>query len=369
MPYDQFVREILAASGSSETAPPVQWYRKLRETDAFVDDTAQVFLGMRLQCAKCHHHPFEKWSQDDYYGFAAFFARVGRKPDMKAQRSGRDDEVIFTLRTGNGLAPQDGRARWRPRDWARAWCRSPPGDDPRQKLVDWMADPKNPFFARALVNRYWAHFFGRGIVEPIDDMRLTNPPSNPELLDALADDFVKSGYDLKHLVRDDLHEPGLRAFEPAERVQREGQAELCAALSPADGRRGAARRDRSGLGRADGVRRPAGGHPRDRAARRERRLDVPRRVRPAQARHVLRVRAGERRQLEPEPDAAELGRGPGQALGSRQPGRAARQGPAARRAEDRRALLGRLRPGAVQRETASALAHLKKHAASRADGL
>ena len=77
----------------------------------------------------------------------------------------------------------------------------PPGDDPRQKLVDWMADPKNPFFARAVANRYWAHFFGRGIVEPLDDMRLTNPPSNPELLDALADDFVKSGYDLKHLIR------------------------------------------------------------------------------------------------------------------------------------------------------------------------
>ncbi len=88
VPYDQFVRGILAASGSSETAPPVQWYRKLRETTAFVDDTAQVFLGMRLQCAKCHHHPFEKWSQHDYYGFAAFFARVGRKADVKAQRKG-----------------------------------------------------------------------------------------------------------------------------------------------------------------------------------------------------------------------------------------------------------------------------------------
>ena len=79
MPYDQFVRGILAASGTPETAPPVQWYRRLKATDAFVDDTAQVFLGMRLQCAKCHHHPFEKWSQNDYYGFAAFFARVGRK--------------------------------------------------------------------------------------------------------------------------------------------------------------------------------------------------------------------------------------------------------------------------------------------------
>ena len=108
VPYDQFVRAILAASGSSETAPPVQWYRKLRETSAFVDDTAQVFLGMRLQCAKCHHHPFEKWSQHDYYGFAAFFARVGRKPDMKAQRSGRDAEVVYTLRSGAVSHPKTG---------------------------------------------------------------------------------------------------------------------------------------------------------------------------------------------------------------------------------------------------------------------
>ena len=126
VPYDQFVRGILAASGSSETAPPVQWYRKLRETSAFVDDTAQVFLGMRLQCAECHHHPFEKWSQHDYYSFAAFFARVGRKPDMKAQRSGRDAEVIYTAAVGNRVSPQDRRARWRPRGWAQVWWRSPP---------------------------------------------------------------------------------------------------------------------------------------------------------------------------------------------------------------------------------------------------
>ena len=167
MPYDQFVRAILAASGTPETSPPVQWYRKLRETGAFVDDTAQVFLGMRLQCAKCHHHPFEKWSQHDYYGFAAFFARVGRKTDMQAQRSGRDAEVIYTLRVGSGLAPQDRRDDGAQGLGRQAWSPVAAGEDPRQKLVDWMADPKNPFFARALVNRYWAHFFGRGIVEPL----------------------------------------------------------------------------------------------------------------------------------------------------------------------------------------------------------
>lgn len=200
VPYDRFVREILAASGTPETAPPVQWYRRLRQTDAFVDDTAQVFLGMRLQCAKCHHHPFEKWGQEDYYGFAAFFGRIGRKPSSLARRSGRAEEVIFAARTGSVTHPKTGQIMT-PKGLGSDRLTLPPGVDPRQKLVDWMADPKNPYFARAVVNRYWAHFFGRGVVEPMDDLRQTNPPSNPELLDGLADDFVKHGYDLKHLVR------------------------------------------------------------------------------------------------------------------------------------------------------------------------
>jgi hypothetical protein len=199
-PYDRFVRQILAASGTPQTAPPVQWYRKLRQTDAFVDDTAQVFLGMRLQCAKCHHHPFEVWGQDDYYGFAAFFARIGRKPSPPGKRSGRNDEVIFTARGGSVSHPKTGRTM-APKGLGDRVLTVPAGVDPRQKLVDWMANPKNPYFARAVVNRYWAHFFGRGIVEPMDDLRQTNPPSNPDLLDNLADDFVSRGYDLKRLVR------------------------------------------------------------------------------------------------------------------------------------------------------------------------
>ncbi len=200
VPYDRFVRGILAASGTPETTPPVQWYRRIKATDAFVDDTAQVFLGMRLQCAKCHHHPFEKWSQNDYYGFAAFFARVGRKPSLNAQRVGRDDEVIYTARAGSVSHPKTGQVM-APKGLGSEVMTISMRTDPRQKLVDWMADPKNPFFAKALVNRYWAHFFGRGIAEPLDDLRETNPPSNPDLLDGLAADFVKSGYDLKHLIR------------------------------------------------------------------------------------------------------------------------------------------------------------------------
>jgi hypothetical protein len=200
VPYDQFARAILAATGSPELAPQVNWYRRLKTSDAFVDDTAQVFLGMRLQCAKCHHHPFEKWSQDDYYGFAAFFARVGRKPALAGQRAGRMDESIFNSRSGEVRHPKSGK-KMEPKGLGDAVVNVSLSEDPRQKLVDWMADAKNPYFARAVVNRYWAHFLGRGLCEPMDDLRVTNPPSNPELLDGLAEDFIKSGYDLKHLIR------------------------------------------------------------------------------------------------------------------------------------------------------------------------
>ena len=199
-PYDRFVRGVLAATGTAETAPAVAWYRKLRSPEAFVDDTAQVFLGMRLQCARCHHHPFEKWGQDDYYGFAAFFARVGRKPAPLARRAGRAEEAIFTARDGAVAHPKTGKVM-APKGLGGAVVPVTAGEDPRQKLADWLGDPENPYFARAVVNRYWAHFFGRGIVEPLDDLRVTNPPTNPELLDALAADFVRGGYDLKRLVR------------------------------------------------------------------------------------------------------------------------------------------------------------------------
>jgi hypothetical protein len=201
VPYDQFVRGILAATGSARTAPPVMWYKQLRTPDAFVDDTAQVFLGMRLQCAKCHHHPFEKWSEDDYYGFAAWFGRVGRKQDLDAARRGRGEEMIFTSAGGTVNHPKTGRAMAPKGLGAEAPTVVDSTEDPREKLVDWLADRSNPFFAPAVVNRYWAQFFDRGLTEPIDDMRDTNPASNPELLEGLSKYFVENGYDLKKLVR------------------------------------------------------------------------------------------------------------------------------------------------------------------------
>jgi hypothetical protein len=203
-PYDEFARAILTAVGDETAAPPTVWYKDLQSADQFVDNASQVFLGTRLQCAQCHHHPYEKWSQDDYWGLAAFFGRVGTKnlpvPGTGVQNQQNQRRLMYTKSSGSVLNKRTQRpAVMRPLGGAPT---DPAGDvDPRQKLVDWMVDVKNPFFARAVANRYWAHFFGRGIVDPLDDMRVTNPPSNPELLDALAKELVEHGYSLKHLIR------------------------------------------------------------------------------------------------------------------------------------------------------------------------
>jgi hypothetical protein len=195
-PYDQFVREVLTASGDLKSNPPVTWYREVQQTNEQVEDTAQLFLGLRIQCARCHHHPFEKWSQDDYYGFAAFFSRVGRKNGD----SPREQRVFHNEGAATAQNPRSGQSL-KPTGLGSPALDIAVDRDPRHFLVDWMASKDNPFFAQALVNRYWKHFFDRGIVEPEDDMRATNPPSNPELLSELAKHFIDSGFDLKNLVR------------------------------------------------------------------------------------------------------------------------------------------------------------------------
>lgn len=196
-PYDQFVREVITASGDSQFNPPVSWYNEVKDQSAQLEDTAQLFLGMRLQCAKCHHHPFEKWSEDDYYGFSAFFSRVGRKRSpVDVQRS----RIFHKRGEASAINPKTKQAL-KPTGLGAEALEIPADEDPRQHLADWMSRYDNPFFARALVNRYWKHFFGRGIVEPEDDMRVTNPASNPALLDALASDFIQSNFDLKQLIR------------------------------------------------------------------------------------------------------------------------------------------------------------------------
>lgn len=198
-PYDEFVREILTATGNVSVSPPAQWYAEVRYLDRYVDDTAQVFLGVRIGCARCHHHPFENFTQEDYYGLAAFFGRVDRKGGSGVAER-RANETIFIKPTGQVKHPDTGEVI-PPHGLGGPALDIPPYEDPREYLVDWMAAPENPYFARAFVNRMWAHFFGRGLVEPLDDMRVTNPAANEPLLDALADEFIQSDFDMKHIVR------------------------------------------------------------------------------------------------------------------------------------------------------------------------
>jgi hypothetical protein len=154
-----------------------------------------VFLGIRLQCARCHHHPYERWGQADYYGLAGFFTRLGRKsfgeppPYFAAPNVTTGEKDPLT-----GKAPE-------PKYLDGPVAKFTPEDDPRHALVDWMARPDNPFFAKALVNRLWGHFLGRGLFHEVDDMRDSNPASNPELLDALAKDFIDHKFDVKHVIR------------------------------------------------------------------------------------------------------------------------------------------------------------------------
>jgi hypothetical protein len=195
-PYDQLVRELLAATGTVIANPPVAWYKRVKEPKQQLEDVAQLFLGVRMQCAQCHHHPFERWSQDDYYSFAAFFSQVGRKPSPT-----RGEDLIFHKRGVAAATNVKTGMALKPAALGNAMTDIAPDEDPRLKLADWMSSPENPYFAKALVNRYWKHFFRRGLIEPEDDIRDTNPPTNPELLAALEKHFINSHFDLKSLVK------------------------------------------------------------------------------------------------------------------------------------------------------------------------
>lgn len=194
--YDEFVRELVTATGEVGTSPAVAWYRSVRDSKEQMQDVAQIFMGIRMQCAQCHHHPYEKWSENDYYGFQAFFTTVNRKAGEQP-----GEEFIYHKRgTAQARNPRTG-ANLKPTPLGGDALELPPHQDPRLPLADWMVSPKNPFFARMLVNRYWKHFFGRGLVDPEDDLRVTNPATHPALLDDLTKHFIASGYDLKNLIR------------------------------------------------------------------------------------------------------------------------------------------------------------------------
>jgi hypothetical protein len=195
-PMDQFARELLTGLGNTLNRPAANFYRVSRTPEETAEAFAQLFLGVRVQCAKCHNHPFESISQTDYYGLAAFFAQV----QLKGAKFGLDDEIVY-LQPGREVQHPLTRRKQEPIAFGSAINPLGPDDDRRQQLADWLTKPDNRYFAPAVVNRVWYHLLGRGIVEPVDDFRDTNPPSNPELLQALSADFVRNGYRLKPVIR------------------------------------------------------------------------------------------------------------------------------------------------------------------------
>jgi hypothetical protein len=197
VPFNEIVKELIASTGGTFNNPATNYYQTERDTLKIAENTAQVFMGMRIQCAQCHNHPFDRWTQDDYYQFASFFAGVGRKP-------GEDPREVIVFNTGGGAVthPIKGRVEVTKFLGEPAPIVVPPGKDRREVLANWLASPQNPYFAKNLSNVVWAHFMGRGIIDPVDDVRISNPASNPELLDALGQRFTEYHYDFKRLVRD-----------------------------------------------------------------------------------------------------------------------------------------------------------------------
>jgi hypothetical protein len=210
LPYNQFVHTILTASGSTLENPPASYYKILRDPGLMMENTTQLFLAVRFNCNKCHDHPFERWTQDQYYHLAAYFAQVGRKddPKFKDQKVGGSDveqatslvEIIYDQgkgdvrheRTGTVTAPA---FPYTHHDLA------PTTTSRREQLAHWITSKDNPYFAKSYANRIWSYLLGVGIIEPIDDIRAGNPPSNPKLLDRLTEDFVQNGWNVQHLIR------------------------------------------------------------------------------------------------------------------------------------------------------------------------
>ncbi len=201
LPYDQFVRAIVTARGSTFEQGPATIFRDRREPEEIAPMISQLFLGIRLECAKCHHHPFESWDHAQFYEFAAYFARVGRKGTGLSPPISGSEEIVYTGKSGSVKHPLTGATLAPKPLFGSAPVSDDPDSDPREALARWMISPENPYFTRVIVNRVWADVMGRGIVEPVDDLRATNPPSNGPLLDAMAEDFRRHGYDLKHLIR------------------------------------------------------------------------------------------------------------------------------------------------------------------------
>ena len=195
VPMDKMVQELLAANGGTFANAATNYYQNETNTLKIAENVAQVFMGMRIQCAQCHNHPFDRWTMDDYYSFAAFFSQIGRK-------RGEDPREMIFYNRGGGEVRHPVTKRNMPPKFLGGEAPDTRGKDRRQVMADWLASPKNPYFAKNLANIVWAHFFGQGIINEVDDVRVSNPAVNPELLDALATKFTAYNYDFKRLVRD-----------------------------------------------------------------------------------------------------------------------------------------------------------------------
>jgi hypothetical protein len=196
VPLDKIVQELLSASGGTLKNPAAAYFQVERDTLKTAENVAQVFCGIRTQCAQCHNHPFDRWTMDDYYSFAAFFAQVGRKPGEDYR------EVIVFDRGGGEVRHPVGGRNMAPKFLGGATPTIPAGTDRRELLAQWLTSPENPYFATSVANRIWAQFFGAGIIEPVDDIRVSNPPSNPELFQTLGAKLTEYQFDFKRLVRD-----------------------------------------------------------------------------------------------------------------------------------------------------------------------
>lgn len=195
VPLDQMVREILTASGGTFSSPATNYYEIERDTLKTAENVAQVFMGLRTQCAQCHNHPFDRWTMDDYYGFAAFFSQIGRKNTEDYR-----ERIIYDRRSGDVRHLVDNRVM-EPK-FLGGVVPDMKGRDRREVLAEWLTAPENPYFASSVANRVWASFFGVGIVDPVDDVRVSNPASNPELYETLGNKLIEYNYDFKKLVRD-----------------------------------------------------------------------------------------------------------------------------------------------------------------------
>jgi hypothetical protein len=200
--YDQFVREMLTARGSTNENPAANYYRVTRDAKPTMEKTTQVFLGVRMVCTQCHDHPFERWTQNQYYEMTSFFSTVGLRPGFES-----GEEIVYDKRDDFDVRhPKDDRVM-KPKFLVAATTASiapvalPDGSDRRKAFAEWITSKENPFFAKSMANRLWSYFSGKGIIDPVDDIRASNPPSNEALLNALTKDFKDHDYDVKHLIR------------------------------------------------------------------------------------------------------------------------------------------------------------------------